>query len=92
MPEVDTPIRTKEAADLLDIASVKQFLRVMAREGIQPAVAVPGVRGAKFWNRADLVPLIPAVASPENVATADPSPASAIPDLADAGRSSASAA
>ena len=60
MSETDTPIRTKEAADLLGETSVKQFLRVMDREGILPAVQVPGIRGAKFWNRADLDRLIPA--------------------------------
>ena len=72
MQEFAQPIRTKDAAVLIGENSVKQFLRVMDREGIEPAVQVPGIRGAKFWNRSDLARLIPSgiPSSPSSVAPA----------------------
>ena len=58
MSEIDPPIRTKDAAAILG-ENVTQFLRIMSREGIKPVVQIPGPRGAKFWNRADVLPLTP---------------------------------
>ena len=50
-------ISSKEAAALIGSASITQFLRDMRKAKISPALKADGIRGAFFWNRADILPL-----------------------------------
>lgn len=64
MQGIDTPLSTAEAVKLTGEKSVTQFLRVMKREGIAPVKELPGIRGAKFWDPADIAKLTPSSSAP----------------------------
>lgn len=53
MPEIDGLIRTSEAAEILG-ESVRQFIRRVERGEVQPAMKLPGIRGAYLFNRPDV--------------------------------------
>lgn len=46
-------LTTAEAADRLGV-NVQKFFRLAEAANIQPALAAPGLRGAKFWRTADI--------------------------------------
>lgn len=65
--------------------------RKVKRGELHAVSKLPGLRGALIFNRADITPLIPAVASsPEADAPAVPRPASTVPPV-DVGRHSSAA-
>lgn len=49
-------LTSKEAADLLGI-SPQAWHRLVAKEHIEPVKELPGIRGAKLWQAADVVRL-----------------------------------
>lgn len=46
-------LTSREAADLLGIR-IQAWHRLVAKEGLRPTHELPGIRGAKFWLRADV--------------------------------------
>ena len=46
-------LTTQEAAAAAGV-NVQKFHRLAAAHQIRPAIEAPGLRGAKFWHRADV--------------------------------------
>lgn len=54
-------LTSTEAAELLGV-NAQKFHRLVQKHRIEPALAAPGLRGAKFWHRSDIETLRKAAA------------------------------
>lgn len=56
-------LTTREAVERVGAPNVAKFLRLADKHEVYPVLSGPGVRGAKFWNPADIDRLRRAIAN-----------------------------
>jgi hypothetical protein len=61
-------LTTREAVARTGAPNVAKFLRLAAANEVHPVLSGPGLRGAKFWNPADVDRLV-AIVTAEQVAS-----------------------